>query len=174
MINATEVRFLDANCSVQMISPRDYERFVYPREGTLRRRFPGYGIHHCGSNMHLDAVRYAALDPCFSDIGWGSNVAACRKALPATFLNLRLSPVRMLDADANTVRCGVENLLAAAGPLERTGVCCMNMDASTPDANVRAVMETAAQFPVLAKPASTDSSSASNLGSTSAHAERTR
>jgi hypothetical protein len=75
------------------------------------------------------------LAPAFVDVGWGSDVATCRQALPHAFLNLRLSPVRMLQCAPQEIAKDTEKLLLAAGPLERVGVCCINMDAGTPDDN---------------------------------------
>jgi hypothetical protein len=78
------------------------------------------------------------------DVGWGSDVARCRKELPNTFLNLRLSPVRMLQGTRDEIRRDTEQLLAAAGSSRDVGVCCINMDYGTPDENVRAMLGVAA------------------------------
>ncbi len=103
-----------------------------------------YGIHHCGNNLHLFAKSYATLPSLvFVDVGWGSDVAKCRKELPDAFLNLRLSPVRMLQQSAQEIRQDTERLLAAHGSARNVGVCCINMDYRTPDENVRAMMEKA-------------------------------
>jgi len=91
------------------------------------------------------------FDPCllflvetgsvFFDAGWGSYIAACRKALGDAFLNLRLSPIRMLQCTPAEMASDVEKLLLAAGPLDKAGVCCINMDYGTPDDNLFAVYE---------------------------------
>jgi len=39
-----------------------------------------------------------------------------------------------------------EQLLLAAGPLEKLGVCCINMDYGTPDENVMAMLEVVESF----------------------------
>ena len=110
----------------------------------LAERLRPYGIHHCGNNLQLFAKHYAATAPRFVDVGWGSDVAQVRAALPETFLNLRLSPVRMLNEPVNEIRGDVERLLAAAGAPDNVGLCCINMDYGTPDENVRAMMDAAA------------------------------
>jgi hypothetical protein len=63
--------------------------------------------------------------------------------LPDVFLNLRLSPVRMLQETAAEIREDVSALLAAAGRREKVGICCINMDYGTPDENVNAVLSSA-------------------------------
>ncbi len=133
--------FLHANCSVQMISPRSYREMQLPIEQKMTRRIQPYGIHHCGDNLHLHAKAYAHLPLTFMDVGWGSEVAECRRALPQVFLNLRLSPIRMLTCSPQEIASDTRKLLEAAAPLELAGVCCINMDYGTPDENIFAMFE---------------------------------
>jgi len=79
-------------------------------------------------------------------VGWGSDVAAVSAALPDTFLNLRLSPVRMLQLTAAEIREDAEKLLQACGRTEKVGLCCINMDHGTPDANVLAMLDAARRW----------------------------
>lgn len=138
--------FLHANCSVQMISPRSYRAMQLPVEKRMAESIRPFGIHHCGANMHQVAPAYAELDLAFADVGWGSDVAACRAALPGTFLNLRLSPIRMLQCTPSEVAADAEALLSAAGPLAETGLCCINMDYGTPEDNIFAVYEVVERY----------------------------
>lgn len=78
--------FIHANCSVQMISPRSYRTLHLPIEQRMASRIQPFGIHHCGDNMHQVAAAYAELGLAFADVGWGSDVAACRRAVPDVFL----------------------------------------------------------------------------------------
>ncbi len=133
--------FLHANCSVQMISPDSYRALHLPVEQRMAERIQPFGIHHCGDNAHKIAPLYAELPVCYVEVGWGSDVALCRQALPNAFLNLRLSPVRMLQSTPHEIAEDTENLLLGAGPLEQVGVCCINMDYGTPDDNILAMFE---------------------------------
>ena len=135
--------FLHSNCSVQMISPAQYDEFLLPCEQTLAANLAPYGIHHCGNNLHLFARSYARVEPRFVDVGWGSDVARCRQELPGVFLNLRLSPVRMLQESPAAIRQDAQSLLAAAGGAENVGLCSINMDYGTPDENVFALLDVA-------------------------------
>lgn len=138
--------FFHANCSVQMISPTSYRDMQLPTEKHMAERIRPYGIHHCGDNLHYMAPVYAELPLTMVDVGWGSDVAAVRDALPDAFLNLRLSPVRMLQASPQEIAADTESLLEAAGPLESVGVCCINMDFGTPDENIFAMFKVVEQF----------------------------
>jgi len=138
--------FLHANCSVPMISPKSYQAVQLPVELQMAQRLQPFGIHHCGDNLQRYVSAYRELPLAFVDVGWGSDVAACRQALPETFLNLRLSPVRMLTCTPPEIAQDTENLLRAAGPLDLAGVCCINMDYGTPDENLFAMYEVIEHF----------------------------
>lgn len=138
--------FFHANCSVQMISPKSYRDIQLPTEKRMAERILPYGIHHCGDNLHKIASVYAELPLTMVDVGWGSDVAAVREALPDAFLNLRLNPVRMLQATPQEIAADTESLLKAAGPLENAGVCCINMDYGTPDDNIFAMYQVVERY----------------------------
>jgi hypothetical protein len=144
ILNVDPAIFLHSNCAVLGVSPKVYEEFLLPYEQMLAEKLAPYGIHHCGNNLHLFTSSYARLPAVFFDVGWGSDVARCRKELPAAFLNLRLSPVRMLQCSAAEIRRDTEQLLTAAGSCRDVGVCCINVDDATPDENVRVMFEVAA------------------------------
>lgn len=135
---------LHSNCSVQMISQHTYEEFLLPYECWLAERLPPYGIHHCGNNLEHVVKAYARVpNLAFVDVGWGSDVAVCRQALPDVFFSLRLNPARLQTETPDQVHADVEGLLAQAGPLEKLALCCVSLDANTPDENVRAVFAAA-------------------------------
>lgn len=141
-----ECMFLHANCSVPMISPHIYRQMHLPIEKVMAEALQPFGIHHCGSNLEKYAAAYAELNPSFIDVGWGSDVAACRQILPHAFFNLRLSPLRMLTCTPQEIAADTESLLLAAGPLEQAGVCCINMDYGTPDKNIFAMAEVVEKY----------------------------
>lgn len=133
--------FVHGNCSVQMISPDSYRKLHLPVEQLMARRIQPFGIHHCGDNMHRIAPLYAELPACYFEVGWGSDVAVARQALPDAFLNLRLNPVRMLQCTPQEIAEDTEKLLLAAGPLHQIALCCINMDYGTPDDTISAMFE---------------------------------
>jgi len=135
------------NCSLQMISPRMYEQQLLEFDTWLGQQLPPLGFHHCGTNAHLFAPLYARAGAVYLDVGWGSDIAACRAALPEAWLGLRLNPVKMLTATPDEAAADVEMVLQAHGePWPRVGVCCINMDYGTPDEAVRAMFETVARY----------------------------
>jgi len=97
--------------------------------------------------MHQVAESYAKIPgAAFFDVGWGSDVAACRSALPDAFLNLRLSPVKMAKCAPGDVRADAERLVRQAAPYDRAGLCCVNMDGTVSDENVQALIDSALDY----------------------------
>jgi len=147
ILHADPRTYLHSNCSVQMISPRLYAQRLLPYEQDVARRLAPYGIHHCGNNLHLFSEAYSQVPCSFVDVGWGSDVARCSQAFSGAFLNLRLSPVRMLQQSAECIREDAERLLTQAGRAANVGLCAINLDYGTPDANVAALFDVASRFP---------------------------
>lgn len=146
IVNVDPRIHIESNCSVQMISPAVYRHCLLPWHVRLAQRRAPFGIHHCGDNLQTFAPAYAETHAVFYDVGWGSDVARCSAALPDAFLNLRLSPVRLLQGTAEEARNDALTLLKAAGRTSKVGLCCINMDHGTPDENVRAVFAAARDF----------------------------
>jgi hypothetical protein len=150
IVNVDPAIYVHSNCSVQMISPALYRKALWPHELRLSREIRPFGIHHCGNNLQLYAASYAELQPVFCDVGWGSDVAKVGAALPHTFLNLRVDPVRMLQRRATEIRHDAESLVDAITRGSnvrnaRFGLCSINMDYGTPDENVLALIDFARQ-----------------------------
>jgi uroporphyrinogen-III decarboxylase len=133
--------FLHGNCAVTQISPSTYENFLLPCEKSLSAQLQPYGIHHCGDNLQNYLTPYSQVPLMFLDVGWGSDIALIRSGFPNTFLNLRLSPVRMLQVNQEELVQDVESLISVAGPLDHTGMCCINIDYGTPEDNIKAFIQ---------------------------------
>ena len=135
--------FLHSECALTMISVEHYRDFLmsFDRDWSLRRR--PFGIHYCGADPHRFAAAFAELPHLdFLDAGWGGDLGALRAKLPATFLNIRLSPVEIVTQSLEEIRRSIELRVAASGDPRLTGVCCINMDDRVTDDRVRAIFET--------------------------------
>ena len=139
--------FLHSECALTMISTAHYEAFLRPIDAdwSLRRR--PFGVHYCGADPHRYAEALAGLPHLdFLDVGWGGDVAALRAKLPRTFLNLRLSPVEIVDWSPARIHAIVTKLVRASGDPLLTGVCCINMDDRVGDDKIRAIFEAVSEL----------------------------
>jgi hypothetical protein len=135
--------FLHSECALTMISVDHYRAFLMPFDTAWSFRRRPFGIHYCGPDAHRFAGVFADLPHLdFLDVGWGGDVGLLRQKLPRTFLNIRLSPVEIVDQSIDDIRRSVETRVAASGDPRLTGVCCINMDDRVSDAQIRAIFET--------------------------------
>jgi len=134
--------YLHSECSNVMISTDVYERFFLGFDCEWSQRKRPFGIHHCGADPHRFAESYAKIPHLdFLDVGSGGDVALLREHLPRTFLNLRLSPVGIIDQTPEAIRQTVRDLVRQSGNPWLTGVCAINMDHQVRDEQVTAIFE---------------------------------
>ncbi len=139
--------FLHPECAVTMISAQQYETLLQPIDEQWSRRYRPFGIHFCGNDPQRFAhcfTRLSHLD--YLEVGWGGDVKALRQALPGSFLNLRLSPVEIIDLTPNEVSATVRRLVRDSANPYLTGVCCINMDDQVQDETISAIFETVAEL----------------------------
>lgn len=146
VLDANPALALTSNCSTHMINPALYEKRILPFEQRLAAALQPFGVHHCGNNLHRYAPIYSTFQSRFFDVGWGSDVASVAAQLPHAFLNLRLNPVRIMNCTADEAYTDAITLLRASGRSSNVGVCCINMDTTTPDANVLAIQRAARDY----------------------------
>jgi hypothetical protein len=137
---------LTSNCSVSMIAPTLYESRILPYEMQVAKELAPFGIHHCGGNLQKYADQYNQMDLKFLDVGFGSDLEKCSRLFPSAFLNLRMSPVHLLEWSESRVFSEVRDALKACGRTANVGVCCINMDGMTPDRNVKAMFLAVSDF----------------------------
>jgi hypothetical protein len=132
--------FLHSECSHTMISVADYRSSLMAIDAAWSQRHRPFGIHYCGQDPHRFAEAYADLPHLdFLDVGWGGDVALLRQHLPTTFLNLRLSPVELIEASEDEIASTIRRLVQASGNPWLTGVCCINMDDRVGDSKIDAI-----------------------------------
>ena len=137
--------FLNSECSHTMISVDDYEKFLFKYDAQWCEKYRPFGIHFCGKDPHRYAESFAKLPHLdFLDVGWGGNVKQLREHLPDTFLNIRLSPVEIIDQSVQEIDDTIRRLVSDSGNPQLTGVCCINMDEKVADEKITAIFETVA------------------------------
>jgi len=135
--------FLHSECSNTMISAADYERFLLPIDEAWSLTHRPFGVHHCGADPHRFAASYAKIPHLdFLDVGWGGDIALLRQYLPDTFLNIRLSPVEINKQTIAEIRETIRRLVQQSGNVQRTGVCCINMDQDVSDDKITTILQT--------------------------------
>ena len=133
---------LHSECTHTMISTEDYERYLMKYDIEWAKNNRPYGIHYCGEDPHRYVEVFAKLPALdFLDVGWGGDVALLRKYLPNTFLNIRISPVELINMSVDEVCTAVKKLVADSRSPELTGVCCINIDDKVTDDKINAIFD---------------------------------
>ena len=137
--------FLHSECSHTMISVEDYRKFLLTYDERWSEKYRPFGVHFCGKDAHRYAGVFKELGHIdFLDVGWGGDVAELRRHLPDTFLNIRLSPVEIIEQSVEEIENTIRQLVGDSGNPELTGVCCINMDEKVADEKITAIFETVA------------------------------
>ena len=76
----------------------------------------------------------------------GDTGVAPHRALPRTFLNIRLSPVEIVSQTPEAIRSTIRQKVAESADPYRTGICCINMDRRVGDQQVAAILESVAEL----------------------------
>jgi len=135
--------FLHSECSHTMISVEHYEKFLFPYDAWWSKTHRPFGIHYCGADPHRYAPSFRRLPHLdFLDVGWGGDLKILREHLPDTFLNIRLSPVALVEQSEDEIRTTIRRLVSEAGDPHLTGVCCINMDDKVTDKKITTIFET--------------------------------
>ena len=117
--------------------------FLRPIDHVWSKKYRPFGIHYCGSDPHRYAESFAKLPHLdFLDVGWGGDVKKLRQFLPETFLNIRLSPVEIVQQSEEDIRRIITRLVHDSENPFLTGVCCINMDDKVSDEKITAIFET--------------------------------
>ncbi len=126
--------YVNSNCSVEMISGACYKDFLFKYDQKLSKEFQPYGIHHCGQSLEHVAYEYAQVpNLSFVEVGAGSNIAAVRDAFPETHLNLRYSPVKLLEVSKKDLQVELKKMYEQSGGAgSKTSISCVGIDANTP------------------------------------------
>lgn len=145
--NITPAVFLHSECSHTMISANDYKKFLFECDENWSQKYRPFGIHYCGKDPHRYADTFARLPHLdFLDVGSGGDIVKLRKSLPNTFLNIRLSPVDIIEADNTLIEQTIRKLVSDSANPYLTGVCCINMDEKVSDDKITAIFETVEQL----------------------------
>ena len=135
--------FLHSECSHTMISIEHYEEFLFDIDCKWSRLNRPFGIHYCGSDPHRYAEAFAKIPNLdFLDVGWGGDIKRLRQYLPNTFLNIRLSPVEILQQTEQEIRDTICRLVLESGKPNLTGICCINMDSTVEDSRISTIFKT--------------------------------
>jgi hypothetical protein len=147
LVHLDQPVFLHSECSHTMISEEMYREFLLGYDIEWAEGKAAFGIHYCGRDPHRFGTVFSEIpNLVFLDVGWGGDLKLLREKLPRTFLNIRLSPVEIIDQSHEQLTGTIRSLVSDAADPLLTGVCCINMDEKVTDDRITAIFDTVAQL----------------------------
>lgn len=126
--------FTVSNCSVNMISPQQYEAFILSLDKQLAEAFGCFGIHNCAWDASPYLNHYAAIPHlCYIDMGLQSDLSKAKQLFPDTRRALMYTPMDFADKTMENIRKDLEYVADAYGPCD---IVLADIEAGVPDEKV--------------------------------------
>lgn len=129
-----------SNCTVNMISPDHYRRFLLPYDQRIAARFESIGIHNCAwkADPYLDD--YASIDNVgYIDMGLASDLPRARRLFPHARRALMYTPMDLANKTEEAVREDFQRICEEYGPCD---LVIADVEAGTPDERVLFALQT--------------------------------
>lgn len=130
--------FTVSNCLVNMISPAQYEEFLWPHDRELAEVFGLLGIHNCAWNADPYVDYYARLPNIgYVDMGLESDLRRARQLFSAARRAVMYPPVALKDKPVSEIAVDLERIATEYGPCD---VVFADIESDTPDSRVREIL----------------------------------
>ncbi len=123
-----------SNCSVNMISPSQYEEFFLPRDRRIGDAFETLGIHNCAWNADPYVSLYATIPNLgYIDMGIDSDLEKARALMPHARRALMYTPMDLANNPPDEIRTDLERIAKEYGPCD---IVLADIESGTPDDRV--------------------------------------
>ena len=127
-----------SNCVVNMISPADYRRFVFPYDRQIALSFARFGVHTCNWDVtpYLDALSELP-NVGYLDMGMMSDLRRVRELFPRARRAVLYSPVRLQEAPLHEIQADIKRVWRDLAPCD---VVVADIQPTTPDSRVHELL----------------------------------
>lgn len=124
-----------SNCTVNMISPPMYRRFILPRDKRIAEAFERFGVHTCNWNVtpYLGALRELPKVG-YLDMGMESDMVKAKELFPDARRAVLYSPVKLRAATAEEIEADMARIHRELAPCD---IVMADIPADTPDERVK-------------------------------------
>jgi hypothetical protein len=132
-------QFSVGNCTVNMISPDMYEKFVFPYDKKIAHSFERFGVHTCNWDItpYIDVLKKLPKLG-YLDMGIMSDLARVKELFKHTRRAVMYSPVALHDLPINCIRKDMEKIYNELAPCD---IVMGDIRADTPDIKVNKLLE---------------------------------
>ncbi len=140
---ATEF-FTVSNCSVNMLSPAQYEELLLPFDVRLVEHFGCLGIHNCAWTADPYLELYARVPNVgYIDMGLESDLSRARELFPNARRALMYTPMDLANKKLDTIKREFERIAGEYGPCD---LVLADIEAGTPAERVKEVLKLCEQY----------------------------
>jgi hypothetical protein len=133
-----------SHCTVNMISPDDYVKFLYTHDNRFAEKYDGFGIHSCNWILDPYIDRFSRVKNLgYIDFGSKSNLKKIREAFPNVRRHVFYDPAFLVQKSRGEVCADIERICAELGNCD---ICLPDADLSIPDAEIIAFNEKVEQM----------------------------
>jgi hypothetical protein len=133
------------NCCVCMLSPSVYEEFNRPCDDRMMKLAQKMGVRfsiHQDSDVTPYIKSYRPFGYLYSfDVGQDTDLVSFRSAFPDVIMNIFVYSVWLLENEGPAIVQGIKDMVSKAGPPEKVGISCYDIDVRTSDAKIEALCQ---------------------------------
>jgi hypothetical protein len=128
-----------SNCTISMVSPKYYRKFVLPYDKRIAESFEWFGLHTC----NLDVTPYLEALAELPKVGYvDMGIMSDKKRVKATFPQARrgviYSPIRLASTTSDELWADMRLVYQELAPCD---VVIADIQAATPDSRVNELLE---------------------------------
>ncbi len=137
-------QFCVSNCTLNMISPQSYRKFLLPLDMKIRQNFERFGFHTCNWNVtpYIEEIKKIS-ELGYLDMGIMSDLIRVKREFPDTRRALIYSPERLLQAPLEEIQGDMEKIYHELAPCD---IVMADIEANTPDDRVKSLLEICASL----------------------------
>ena len=137
-------QFSVSNCTVNMVSPETYQRFLLPHDQRIAEAFERFGVHTCNWNItpYIDVLRQLPKLG-YLDMGMESDMARVKETFPHARRAVLYSPVKLQEATVEEIASDMTAIYRNLAPCD---VVMADIQYSTPDQRVKDLLRICAEL----------------------------
>lgn len=128
-----------SNCSVNMVSPKQYAEVLLPCDLRIAEAFDGMGVHNCAWSADPYLEHYASIpNLAYIDMGLDSDLRRARALMPGARRAVMCTPMDLARKTPEELRADFERIARDFGPCD---IVLADIEAGTPDERVSLAVE---------------------------------
>jgi len=131
--------FCVSNCTLNMISPKTYYKYLLPLDQKIADSFERFGFHTCNWNVtpYINEIKKIPKLG-YLDMGIMSDLPLVKKEFPDARRALIYSPERLLNASIEEIKMDINKVYQELSPCD---MVMADIEATTPDNRVKEFIE---------------------------------